>query len=121
MNPRDLLLLSLRRQDLDYQVRAREALAQAEESLKTNEIQFAKLLIAEFIFNERAKSGQRLNSTQEIALVLVIIEMFTKDDPSKLTLFYNLFEPGKSSRKYALLKLIITAIAADSPAVSYLI
>lgn len=39
MNPRDMLLLSLRRQELDYQMRAREALIHVEEALRKNELQ----------------------------------------------------------------------------------
>lgn len=39
MNPRDILLKNLRRQDLDYQMRAREALIHVEDVLRKKDLQ----------------------------------------------------------------------------------
>lgn len=39
MNQRDILLMSLRRQDLDYQMRAREALVHVEDALRKKDLQ----------------------------------------------------------------------------------
>lgn len=43
-------------------------------------------------------------------------EFFAKDDASKFPFFFNLFEPGKNSRKFLLLKFILTGIAIQSSA-----
>lgn len=120
MNPRDNLLKSLRRPDLDYQVRVREALVHVEDALRKKEIAFAKQLLSEFVFYEKTKSG-RLNTTQETQLVVVLLSDFFSefmDDPSKVIFFFNIFEPGKNSRKFLLLKFILTGIAIQSGPVS---
>lgn len=77
--------------------------------------------MCEFVFCEKTKSG-RINTTQETQLVVVLLtDFFAKDDPSKFPFFYNIFEPGKNSRKLLLLKLILTAIAIQSSAVCCLL
>lgn len=46
--------------------------------------------------------------------MILLNEIFAVDDPSKPFLFFNIFEPGKNSRKYLLLKFILTAISIKS-------
>lgn len=117
MNPRDQMLMILRRQELDYQMQAREALIRVEEALRNKDINSAKILTSEFVFCEKTKLG-RLNSIQEAQLtVLLLSEFFAKDDPNKIPFFFNIFEPGKNSRKFLLLKFILTAIAIERSAV----
>lgn len=66
------------------------------------------------MFLEKSKTG-RISSFQELQLVVILLnEIFAADDPSKPFLFFNIFEPGKNSRKYLLLKFILTAIAIKS-------
>lgn len=139
MNPRETLLISLRRPDLDYQIRAREALLHVEDALRKKEqpvrwkysriskihstlFQYAKQLLSEFVFFEKTKSG-RLTTTQETQLVVVLLsEFFAEfmDDPNKRFFFFNIFEPGKNSRKFLLLKFILTGIAIQSAPVSFI-
>lgn len=120
MNSRDHAIISLRRQDMDYQKQAREALLHVEDVLKSNnckDIHTAKQLLSEFVFLEKTKAG-RVSSTQEAQLTVILLsEFFSKDDPNKIPFFFNIFEPGKSSRKLLLLKFILTAIAIQSSAV----
>lgn len=63
-----------------------------------------------------------LNSTQELQLTCILLsEFFTRDDPTRLALFFHVFghEVSKSSRKFVLLKFIITAIAiGNGPALN---
>lgn len=73
MNPRELLMINLRRQDLDYQTRAREALIHAEEALRKKDVQFAKQLTNEFVFCEKSKPSGRFNNTTEIQLVVILL------------------------------------------------
>lgn len=82
--------------------------------------QYTKQLLTEFVFCEKGKPG-RLNPTQEIQLVVLLLsDFFVKDDEefSKFPFFIMLFEPGKKARQSLLLKFILTAIAIQSPAVS---
>lgn len=68
----------------------------------------------EFVFCEKTKAG-RINTTQEALLVVVLLsDYFIKDDPSKIPLFFSIFEHGKNSRKFLLLKFILTGIAIQS-------
>jgi hypothetical protein len=116
MNPRELLLLTLRRNENDYNLRAREALANADEALRIQDVNFARILINEFVFDTKAS---RLTSTQELQLVVILLtDFFMRDDPARLALFFNIFEIGKNSRKSVLLKFIITAIGIQSKPVS---
>ena len=118
MNSRDHMIMALRRQEMDYQKQAREALLLVDEALRSKDVQSAKQLLSEFVFCEKAKSG-RINSTQEAQLIVTLLsDFFAKDDPHKIPLFFNIFEPGKSSRKLLLLKFILTAIAVKSSAVN---
>lgn len=116
MNQRDLVLLNLKRNDLDYLIRAREALNCADECLKKKDITFAKQLINEFVFCDNIKS--RISSTDELKLIVILLsEFYTRDDPSRLALFFHIFEIGKNSRKFVLLKFIIVAIYIESKTV----
>jgi Domain of unknown function (DUF4507) len=120
MNQKDLLFISLRRPDLDYQMKAREALIHAEDGIKKKDHLFTKQLLSEFIFLEKNKKF--LNSTQEIQLVVLLLsEVFVKDDAYKFPFFMILFEPGKKQRQTLLLKLILTAIATQSGTVGFLL
>lgn len=111
-------MVSLRRQDMDYQKQAREALLHVEDVLRNNcKDQTTKQIMSEFVFCEKTKSG-RLSSTQEAQLTVVLLsDFFSKDDPNKIPFFFSVFEPGKGSRKSLLLKFILTAIAIQSSAV----
>ena len=72
----------------------------------------------EFVFCEKTKNG-RINTTQETLLVVVLLsDHFIKDDPSKIPFFFQVFELGKNSRKFLLLKFILTGIAIQSRPVS---
>lgn len=113
MIPKEMILLNLKRNDLDYYLKAREALKNADEALKTKDFAFAKQLI-EIVFPSHS-----LNSTQELQLTCILLtDFFTRDDPTRLSLFFNVFEVGKNSRKFVLLKFIITAIAVGNAPVS---
>lgn len=114
MIPKDMILLNLKRNDLDYYVKAREALLNADEALKRKDNAFARQLIDNFVFPSHS-----LNSSQELQLMCILLtDFFTRDDPTRLNLFFNVFEVGKNSRKFVLLKFIITAIAVGNVAVS---
>lgn len=68
------------------------------------------------MFCEKSKST-KINTTQEIQLLVILLtDFFAKDDASKFPFFFNLFEPGKNSRKFLLLKFILTGIAIQSSA-----
>ncbi|KAG5675519.1 hypothetical protein PVAND_005415 [Polypedilum vanderplanki] len=109
MNPRELLLLKLRRSELEFTVRVREALVNVEDALRIKDINFARLLINEFVFD------CRLTSTQELQLVVILLtDFFMHDDQTRLSLFFNIFEIGKNSRRSVLLKLIISALGIQS-------
>ena len=109
-----MILLNLKRNDLDYYTKAREALINADEALKRKDTGFARQLINDFVF-----SSHLLNSTQELQLICILLnDFFNRDDASKLGLFFNIFEIGKNSRKFVLLKFIITAIAIGNGPVS---
>lgn len=117
LNSRELLLLNLKRNDIEYSVKAREALLNAEDALRKKDIMFARQLIEQFVFFE----NQKLCRTQDYQLQLVVLllnDFFTRDDPARLALFFNIFEIGKNSRKAVLLKFILTAIAIDCGPVS---
>lgn len=116
MLQKDMILINLKRNDLDYYVKAREALLNADEAIKRKDVVFARQLINDFVF-----SAHLLNSTQELQLICILLnDFFTRDDPNKLGLFFNVFEIGKNSRKFVLLKFIITAIAiGNSPVKSF--
>lgn len=112
MIPKDMMLLNLKRTDIDYSIKAREALMNADEALKRKDNAFARSLI-EVIF------PSHFNSSQELQLLTILLtDFFNRDDPSRLNLFFNVFEVGKNSRKFVLLKFIITAIAVGNAAVS---
>lgn len=73
------------------------------------------------MFCEKTKSG-RINSTQETQLMVVLLsDFFVADhaDPSKIAFFFNIFELGKHSRKFVLLKFILLGVAIQSSAVSF--
>ncbi|CAO1431842.1 unnamed protein product [Diamesa hyperborea] len=118
-NARDLLLTSLRRPELDTQSRTREALVIIENLLIQKDNKLALMLISEFIFCEKNKLG-RLSISQELQLVVVLCEYFSKpDDANKNIVFFNLFDAKLPSRKFVLLKLIVTSIVASiTPALS---
>lgn len=108
--------------DIDYTVKAREALLLVEDALRKKDLQLSKQLLSEFVFCEKSKPG-RLNSTQETQLVVILLsDFFTIEaDATRIPsaqLFFNIFEPGKNSRKFLLLKFILIAIAVQSPVVS---
>lgn len=68
------------------------------------------------MFLESSKTGL-ISSFQELQLVVILLnDIFAVDDASKPFLFFTIFEPGKNSRKYLLLKFILTAIAMKSSA-----
>jgi hypothetical protein len=68
----------------------------------------------EFVFCEKTKSG-RINTAQEALLIVVLqSDYFIKDDPSKIPLFFQIFELSKNSRKFLLLKFILIGIAVQS-------
>jgi len=116
--------MSLKRPELEYMVRAKEALIHAQEAHIRNEVAYSRQLINDFIFSD--KNNQiRLTATQEIELVLIIIDLFRIDDAGRLPFFFTIFcdiknKSSMSSRKNVLLKLILTAIALPSPSVSNL-
>lgn len=115
MISKDMILLNLKRNDLDYSTRAREALLNADEALKRKDGIFVRQLINDFVF----PSQHMLNSTQELQLICILLnDFFTRDDPSKLAMFFHIFEIGKNSRKFILLKFILTAIAVKNGPVS---
>lgn len=118
MNPRDNVILNLRRQDMDYQKQIREALLNVE-ALIGKDCMSAGKLLNEFVFCEKNKPARSINSTQEAQLTVVLLsDYFVKDDPNKIPFFFKIFDPAKPSRKSLLLKFILTAIAINSSAVS---
>ncbi|CAG9807970.1 unnamed protein product [Chironomus riparius] len=113
MNPRELILINLKRQDLDYAVKVREALIHADDALRKKDIVFGRQIISEIIFMDNKTS--RLNRTQELQLIVALLtDFFTRDDPTRLGLFFNIFEVGKNSRKFILIKFIIISIALQN-------
>lgn len=110
--------------DMDYTVKAREALLLVEDALRKKDLQLSKQLLSEFVFCEKPKGAIRLNSTQETQLVVILLsDFFTLEaDATRIPstqLFFNIFEPIKNSRKeFLLLKFILIAIAIQSPVVS---
>lgn len=54
-------------------------------------------------------------------MVVLLSDFFVADhaDPSKIAFFFNIFELGKHSRKFVLLKFILTGVAIQSSAVSF--
>lgn len=113
MNPRELILINLKRHDLDYTTRVREALIHADDALRKKDVVFARQIISEIVFMDNKAS--RLNSTQELQFIVVLLtDFFIRDDPTKLALFFNIFEVGKNSRKFILIKFIIISIAIQN-------
>lgn len=50
-------------------------------------------------------------------MLVLLSEFFTNEDPAKILFFFQLFE-AKNSRKFLLLKFILTAIGIQSTVVS---
>lgn len=97
---------------VDYAARIREALVRADDALRKKDIVFARQIINEMIFQENTA---RLNSTQELTLITILLgEFFVRDDPTNLPLFFNIFEVGKNSRKFILIKFIMLSIGIQS-------
>lgn len=112
MNPRELILINLKRH-LDYPTKVREALIHAGDALRKKDVVFGRQIISEIVFMDNKAS--RLNNTQELQLIVVLLtDFFIKDDLTRLPLLFNIFEVGKNSRKFVLIKFIIIAIALQN-------
>lgn len=114
-------LTLLRRPNIDYTVKVKEALLHVEDALRKKDLSLSKQLLCEFVFCEKSKC--RLNSSQETQLVVILLsDFFTIEaDATRIPstqLFFNIFEPGKNSRKFLLLKFVLISIAVQSPVVS---
>lgn len=117
MNQRELILMNLKRHDLEYATKVREALMHAGDALRMKDVVFGRQIISEIVFMDNKAS--RLNSTQELQLIVVLLtEFFTRDDLTRLPLLFNIFEVGKNSRKFVLIKFIIISIALQNGPVS---